>query len=139
MNDVTKVIRPSVLRSTFLANGDLAWPLAKKNGISEVTFRQRLKRMTPDEAASLPLAEKALSGDALASAAAPVTDQVKALLRADPSTPDHVLDMLLAAEKNEAKAEKWERQGNHEWAANYRQTASRCLLPVVEWMSSASD
>jgi len=48
--------RPSVLRSVTLENGDLAWPLAEKNGISEVTFRDRLRAgLSPDDAATRPV------------------------------------------------------------------------------------
>lgn len=55
--------RPSLLRSVTLENGDLAWPLAEKNGIPEATFRARLKAgVSPDEAASRPVETRDFQG-----------------------------------------------------------------------------
>lgn len=48
--------RPSLLREVVLNDGRLAWPVAAALGLSEVTFRARLRRgMTPDEATFAPL------------------------------------------------------------------------------------
>lgn len=51
-----KVARPSLLREVRLSDGRLAWPVAQANGISEVTFRARLKSgRSPDDAAQMPI------------------------------------------------------------------------------------
>lgn len=47
--------RPSVMLSTYLSNGQLAWPVAEAKGISKALFYSRLKRMTPDEAVYTPV------------------------------------------------------------------------------------
>jgi len=48
--------RPSLKLSTFLADGQLAWPVAKTRGISEALFYARLKKgMTPDEVVYRPV------------------------------------------------------------------------------------
>lgn len=54
-----KVLRSSVLREARLASGRLAWPVAAAAGMSEQTFRARLRRgLSPDEAAALPVASR---------------------------------------------------------------------------------
>lgn len=54
-----KVLRSSVLREARLASGRLAWPVAAAAGMSEQTFRARLRRgLSPDEAATLPVASR---------------------------------------------------------------------------------
>ncbi|MEO5324266.1 hypothetical protein PV773_13190 [Mesorhizobium sp. CC13] len=48
--------RPSLKLTTFLTNGQLAWPVAQKRGISEALFYARLKKgMTPDDVAYTPV------------------------------------------------------------------------------------
>lgn len=52
--------RPSVLREIRLSDGRLAWPVAAAAGMSEATFRARLKRGLPaDVAVSRPVATPA--------------------------------------------------------------------------------
>lgn len=43
--------RPSILDQVKLADGRLAWPVARDRGMSEAAFRLRLKRLSPDDAA----------------------------------------------------------------------------------------
>ena len=51
--------RPSLLRECRLSDGRLAWPVAAAAGITEVTFRGRLKAgLSPDEAVSKPVATR---------------------------------------------------------------------------------
>lgn len=52
-----KVPRPSLLNEVKLADGRLAWPVARARGISEATFRARLRlqRLSPDEATFRPV------------------------------------------------------------------------------------
>lgn len=48
--------RPSLKLSTYLADGQLAWPVAKARGISEAVFYARLKKgMTPDAVVYTPV------------------------------------------------------------------------------------
>lgn len=49
--------RESLLDRVRLSSGDLAWPVAKSLGMAEVTFRARLKRMSADDAVSVPVDE----------------------------------------------------------------------------------
>lgn len=51
--------RSSLLRQVTLTDGQLAWPVAQAAGLSEVTFRSRLKAgLSPDEAVSRPVAKR---------------------------------------------------------------------------------
>lgn len=51
--------RPSLLSQVRLSDGRLAWPVAKAAGMSEVTFRARLKAgLSPDAAVSKPVAKR---------------------------------------------------------------------------------
>lgn len=55
--------RASILRTVSLPDGRLAWPVAQANGISEATFRARLKRgLAPDEAANEPVIQRDYQG-----------------------------------------------------------------------------
>lgn len=48
--------RPSLLNECRLSDGRLAWPVAQSSGVSEATFRARLKSgLSPDEAATRPV------------------------------------------------------------------------------------
>lgn len=48
--------RPSLLAQVWLSDGRLAWPVAQANGISEATFRWRLKAgLSPYDAATRPV------------------------------------------------------------------------------------
>ncbi len=48
--------RPSLKLMTFLADGQLAWPVAQSRGISEAVFYARLKQgMSPDEVVYTPV------------------------------------------------------------------------------------
>lgn len=48
--------RPSLLNECRLSDGRLAWPVAQSSGVSEATFRKRLKSgLSPDEAATRPV------------------------------------------------------------------------------------
>lgn len=47
--------RENILDTVTLADGRLAWPIAKARGQSETTFRQRLKKMSADEAVRRPV------------------------------------------------------------------------------------
>lgn len=50
------VARPSILDHVRLSDGRLAWPVASALGISETTFRKRLRcGLSPDEATFRPL------------------------------------------------------------------------------------
>jgi len=54
-----KVPRPSILDNLRLSDGQLAWPIAKRNGINEVAFRMRLKLgWSVDDAATLPVGSR---------------------------------------------------------------------------------
>lgn len=54
-----KTRRPSLLSQVRLSDGRLAWPVAKAAGMSEVTFRARLKAgSSPDAAVSKPVAKR---------------------------------------------------------------------------------
>ena len=55
--------RVSVLQTARLANGELAWPVARARGISEVTFRARLKLLGADLAVSRPIEPRDFSGE----------------------------------------------------------------------------
>lgn len=51
--------RPSLLAQVRLSDGRLAWPVAKAAGLSEPTFRARLKAgLSPDAAVSKPVAKR---------------------------------------------------------------------------------
>lgn len=51
--------RSSVLAQVRLSDGQLAWPVARAAGISELTFRARLKAgLSPDDAVSRPVAKR---------------------------------------------------------------------------------
>ena len=51
--------RPSLLSQVRLSDGRLAWPVAKAAGMSEPTFRARLKAgFSPDAAVSKPVAKR---------------------------------------------------------------------------------
>lgn len=51
--------RPSLLRECRLSDGRLAWPVAAAAGMSEATFRGRLKAgLSPDAAVSKPVAKR---------------------------------------------------------------------------------
>ena len=51
--------RSSLLRQVTLSDGRLAWPVAQAAGLSEVTFRARLKAgLSPDDAVSRPVAKR---------------------------------------------------------------------------------
>lgn len=48
-----------LVRNAVLSNGQPAWPVAEKNGISRTAFKQRLHRgVSPDEAATVPMVER---------------------------------------------------------------------------------
>lgn len=48
--------RPSLLNECRLSDGRLGWPVAQSSGVSEATFRARLKSgLSPDEAATRPV------------------------------------------------------------------------------------
>lgn len=54
-----RTVRPSLLSQVQLSDGQLAWPVASAAGISEPTFRARLKAgLSPDAAASTPIAKR---------------------------------------------------------------------------------
>jgi len=55
--------RPSLKLSTFLADGQLAWPVAEARGISEAVFYWRLKKgMTPDQVVYTPVLPRGWHG-----------------------------------------------------------------------------
>lgn len=55
--------RSSLLAVCRLSDGRLAWPVAQSSGLSEATFRARLKRgMSPDEAAACPVPPRDTDG-----------------------------------------------------------------------------
>jgi len=56
-----RYVRASILDDLRLADGRLAWPVAQSSGISEATFRSRLKAgRSPDEALAAPLTPAAV-------------------------------------------------------------------------------
>lgn len=55
--------RPSLVREVRLSDGRLAWPVAAAAGMSEATFRERLRRgLSPDRAALDPVRSAAEAG-----------------------------------------------------------------------------
>lgn len=55
--------RPSLKLSTFLSDGQLAWPVAQANGVSEALFYSRLKKgMTPDKVVDTPVLPRGWNG-----------------------------------------------------------------------------
>lgn len=62
MGGPLKVKRSNLLDLVFLSDGRLAWPVAQAAGMNETTFRDRLKRMSPDDALALPVQSPDLAG-----------------------------------------------------------------------------